>query len=179
MINLRQTIPNCSLVIMALVTAKSSFKKHGVFTDLFDVFFIKKFLFLGNCQTYLLFQYFKQDSEGRMLSEMFLELPDKKEYPDYYKVILNPIDMEMICERIERNHYMTEMDFIHDFEILFQNARHFNEEDSEVYEDSIILEKALKKKRRWLSHVTGSFLSPFCLFVCLCLAYGMFILKKN
>lgn len=115
----------------------------------------KRLLLMYNC----ILDY--KDSEGRMLSEMFLELPDKKEYPDYYKVILNPIDMEMICERIERNHYMTEMDFIHDFEILFQNARHFNEEDSEVYEDSIILEKALKKKRRWLSHVTdGKNASP-------------------
>ena len=86
---------------------------------------------------------------------MFLELPDPNEYPDYYKVIPHPIDMERIHEKIENFEYVAEDEFIHDFEILFQNARHYNEEGSEIYEDSVILEKALKKKRRYLNHIAG------------------------
>ena len=32
--------------------------------------------------------------------DIFLTLPDKKEYPDYYQVISDPIDMEMIEQNI-------------------------------------------------------------------------------
>ena len=35
-----------------------------------------------------------------------------------------------------------------DFEILFANARHFNEEGSQIYEDAVVLEKLMKKKKR-------------------------------
>lgn len=86
---------------------------------------------------------------------MFLTLPERKEYPDYYRVIPNPIDMETIYSKIQAGQYTVEEDFIHDFETMFQNARHFNEEGSEIYEDSVTLEKALKKKRRWLAHLLG------------------------
>ncbi|XP_066935067.1 protein polybromo-1-like isoform X2 [Clytia hemisphaerica] len=95
-----------------------------------------------------------KDSEGRVICEMFEELPDEDEYPDYYKVIPNPIDMKTINNKILSMEYNTEDEFIHDFEIMFQNARHYNEESSEVYKDSVSLEKTLKKKRRWLNHLT-------------------------
>lgn len=94
-----------------------------------------------------------KDSEGRILCSMFEELPDEKEYPEYYRVIPNPIDMKTIHAKLQGMLYSTEDEFIHDFEVMFQNARHFNEETSEVYMDSVTLEKALKKKRRWLNHV--------------------------
>ena len=98
---------------------------------------------------------FLQDSEGRLLCSMFEELPDEKEYPEYYRVIPNPIDLKTISAKLQGMLYSTEDEFIHDFEVMFQNARHFNEETSEVYLDSVMLEKTLKKKRRWLHHVAG------------------------
>ena len=91
---------------------------------------------------------------------MFLELPDQEEYPEYYKVIPHPIDMEHIHQKVINGIYANETEFIHDFEILFQNARHFNEEGSEIYEDSVTLEKALKKKRRILNIADGKDMSP-------------------
>ena len=51
--------------------------------------------------------------------------------------------------------YIAEDAFIHDFEILFANARHYNEEDSQVYQDSITLEKVLRKKKRMLGAVNS------------------------
>jgi len=101
-----------------------------------------------------------KDSEGRNLSAMFQQLPDKKEYPDYYKIITNPIDMKTIQQKLASDEYESEEEFIHDFEVLFQNARHYNEEGSEIYEDSVSLEKTLKKKRRWLSHIVTDTKSP-------------------
>lgn len=37
-----------------------------------------------------------QDDTGRALITMFMEKPSKKEYPDYYQVITDPVDMKMI-----------------------------------------------------------------------------------
>ena len=88
---------------------------------------------------------------------MFEELPDEDEYPDYYKVIPNPMDMKIIHNKMESFEYNTEDEFIRDFETIFQNARHYNEESSEVYQDSVALEKVLKKKKRWLNNMTGQF----------------------
>ena len=95
---------------------------------------------------------------------MFEELPDEEEYPDYYKVIPNPMDMKTIHNKIQSMEYNTEDEFIHDFEIMFQNARHYNEEGSEVYKDSVSLEKTLKKKRRWLNLTTGMYVLVFNFF---------------
>ena len=61
-----------------------------------------------------------QDTDGRSLSTMFLELPDQEEYPEYYKVIPHPIDMEQIHQKVVTDVYANEQEFIHDFEILFQ-----------------------------------------------------------
>lgn len=97
---------------------------------------------------------------------MFQQLPDKKEYPDYYKIITNPIDMKTIQQKLASDEYQTEEEFIHDFEVLFQNARHYNEEGSEIYDDSVSLEKTLKKKRRWFSHiVTGNNKNSFTILL--------------
>ena len=39
--------------------------------------------------------------DGRELILIFLELPPKKIYPDYYQVIAKPIDMGMIEAKIK------------------------------------------------------------------------------
>lgn len=36
-----------------------------------------------------------------MLSEPFMKLPPKKDYPDYYEVIKKPLDINKILNRIE------------------------------------------------------------------------------
>ena len=87
---------------------------------------------------------------------MFHTLPKKEEYPEYYKIISTPIDLKMIEEQINLSHYSSEDQLMQDFELLFKNARQFNEEGSEIYNDSIILEKALKKKQRSLNQFVGN-----------------------
>lgn len=37
-----------------------------------------------------------QDDSCRSLITMFMEKPSKKEYPDYYQVITDPVDMRTI-----------------------------------------------------------------------------------
>ncbi|KAF9177137.1 hypothetical protein BGZ49_005761, partial [Haplosporangium sp. Z 27] len=37
-----------------------------------------------------------KDESGRLISELFMELPDRGEYPDYYMTIQNPIAFDII-----------------------------------------------------------------------------------
>lgn len=42
-----------------------------------------------------------QTRDGRLVSEPFLKLPSRKEYPDYYEVITTPLSLNKIKERIK------------------------------------------------------------------------------
>ena len=54
---------------------------------------------------------------------MFIEKPSKKDYPDYYKVITQPMDMETIDEKIKKNQYTTSNEALADFKLMFNNCR--------------------------------------------------------
>ena len=82
------------------------------------------------------------DEDGRDRSELFMELPDKREYRDYYAIIKRPISLEMIRKRIVGNFYTSLQEFKDDFATIWQNARTYNEERSLVVEDANALEVA-------------------------------------
>ncbi|KAI8356857.1 SNF2 family N-terminal domain-containing protein [Mortierella sp. GBAus27b] len=82
-----------------------------------------------------------EEEEGpRRRCELFLHVPSKKEYPEYYQIILRPIAMDIIKKRMRSSHYKTLGQFRDDFHLMFQNARTFNREGSWVYVDSERLE---------------------------------------
>uniref|UniRef100_A0A8C5H8V9 Protein polybromo-1 n=1 Tax=Gouania willdenowi TaxID=441366 RepID=A0A8C5H8V9_GOUWI len=87
---------------------------------------------------------------NRRLCELFMVKPSKKDYPDYYKVILEPMDLKTIEHNIRVERYGTEDALMADMKLMFRNARHYNEEGSQVYNDADILEKVLKDKRKEL-----------------------------
>ncbi|KAJ3223894.1 hypothetical protein HK099_000555 [Clydaea vesicula] len=77
-----------------------------------------------------------KDRDGRLVCELFLELPDKFEYPDYYVEIKKPIALETIKENINTAKYLTRQDFENDFQLMCQNAMQYNAEGSDVYNDA-------------------------------------------
>ncbi|EDW84391.1 uncharacterized protein Dwil_GK13168 [Drosophila willistoni] len=78
--------------------------------------------------------------------EMFMEKPPRKVYPDYYDVIINPIDMNTIEHNIKSDRYATVEDVVADYRLMFSNCRQYNEEGSNIYEDANVLERALNEK---------------------------------
>uniref|UniRef100_A0A8K9XLB9 Polybromo 1 n=1 Tax=Oncorhynchus mykiss TaxID=8022 RepID=A0A8K9XLB9_ONCMY len=66
------------------------------------------------------------------LCELFMVKPSKKDYPDYYKIILEPVDLRIIDHNIRSEKYMTEDALLEDMKLMFRNARHYNEEGSQV-----------------------------------------------
>uniref|UniRef100_A0A3P8UKR1 Protein polybromo-1 n=1 Tax=Cynoglossus semilaevis TaxID=244447 RepID=A0A3P8UKR1_CYNSE len=96
----------------------------------------------------------RQAGTGRRLCDLFMVKPSKKDYPDYYKVILEPMDLRTIEVNIRSDKYMTEDTMIEDMKLMFRNARHYNEEGSQVNNDADVLEKIMEDRRRDLGPVT-------------------------
>ncbi|XP_075893553.1 polybromo 1, like isoform X2 [Nelusetta ayraudi] len=92
----------------------------------------------------------REAGTNRRLCELFMVKPSKKDYPDYYKVILEPVDLKTIEHNIKIEQYTTEEAMMDDMRLMFRNARHYNEEGSQVYNDADVLEKILKDKRKEL-----------------------------
>lgn len=74
----------------------------------------------------------RETGTNRRLCELFTVKPSKKDYPDYYNVILEPMDLKTIEYKIRNERYTTEEELIEDMKLMFRNARHYNEEGSQV-----------------------------------------------
>ncbi|KAI6047902.1 RSC complex protein [Pisolithus marmoratus] len=82
----------------------------------------------------------KTDEEThRVLSDVFMEMPSKKDYPTYYKEIKRPICIETIFKRLKRKEYSTSEEFANDVELVFSNALTFNQDHSQIWEDAVAL----------------------------------------
>ncbi|XP_053326173.1 protein polybromo-1 [Spea bombifrons] len=95
----------------------------------------------------------REPGTGRRLCELFMFKPSKKDYPDYYKIILEPMDLKTIEHNIRTDKYSGEEAMMDDMKLMFRNAWHYNEEGSQVYNDAHVLEKVLKEKRKELGPV--------------------------
>ena len=63
-----------------------------------------------------------KDAKGRQLSMIFLRLPPRSEFPDYYDIIKNPIDFEIISTKLKQNRYNSMDECLADFILMFDNA---------------------------------------------------------
>ena len=61
-------------------------------------------------------------SDGRLLHTVFLLLPTRKLYPDYYQIIGNPIDLKQIAMKIQANEYSNLNKMENDLDLLTKNA---------------------------------------------------------
>ncbi len=96
-----------------------------------------------------------KDDDGRQLCEIFLELPDRDEYPDYYAVIHRPICLEEMFDIIEVQGYRSLGDFRADFSEMVSNAKSYNEDESQVYEDAVILQSIFERTYVQLTRSNG------------------------
>lgn len=96
-----------------------------------------------------------KSGSGRDISAIFMELPDRKDIPDYYRTIKNPISLEEIevCFLPIRNppkwhaltfaqtkhagrRYDSWEEFFDDMELMCNNAMEYNADGSEVFQDA-------------------------------------------
>ncbi|GFS52567.1 retrovirus-related Pol polyprotein from transposon TNT 1-94 [Trichonephila clavipes] len=87
------------------------------------------------------------DMEGRALSTMFQLLPSRTLYPEYYKVIHEPIDLKMIAQKIVNNEYRSLCEMEKNLIQMIKNAKIFNEPGSQIYKDAATLRKIIVIKK--------------------------------
>ncbi|CAG7847264.1 Chromatin structure-remodeling complex subunit snf21; AltName: Full=ATP-dependent helicase snf21; AltName: Full=RSC complex subunit snf21 [Serendipita indica DSM 11827] len=82
-----------------------------------------------------------RDDTGRLRCELFKELPDRDDYPDYYMHIQQPIAISTIRKRVSGTYYKSVAQFKADWHLMFNNARTYNTEGSIVYDDANEMQK--------------------------------------
>lgn len=86
-------------------------------------------------------------AEGRVLSDPFLQLPTRRELPDYYEIIKKPIDLKKIQAKIKDSKYSSLDQLQVDIDLMFKNTQEYNMEGSLIYEDSVVLQSVFKSAR--------------------------------
>ena len=67
---------------------------------------------------------------SRALNIVFQLLPSRKRYPEYYDDITDPMDLKTVAEKVQRGRYQSIPDMEKDLQLIFSNARTFNEPGS-------------------------------------------------
>ncbi|KAF7217532.1 probable global transcription activator SNF2L2 isoform X1 [Nothobranchius furzeri] len=88
-----------------------------------------------------------KDGLGRQISKGFVQLPSKKEVPEYYELIRKPVDFRRIRERVRNHKYRCVGDLEKDVYLLCHNAQTYNLEGSQIYEDSIVIKSVFESAR--------------------------------
>ncbi|KAI1207760.1 uncharacterized protein F4807DRAFT_433260 [Annulohypoxylon truncatum] len=78
---------------------------------------------------------------GELLIVPFERLPDKQATPDYFAAIKNPIAMDLIKRKAKRKKYQNVDQALRDLDLMFENAKQYNEEDSQLYNDAVELQR--------------------------------------
>lgn len=86
----------------------------------------------------------EQTQNGRRMATPFLERPDAKDFPDYDDLILTPLGLSDVKQRIAD--YRDPRDFRRDMNIVFQNARDYNSAGTRLFEDATYLQKFLEEQ---------------------------------
>ena len=79
------------------------------------------------------------DEDGpptRGIIDPFIKLVPKNQYPDYYIIITNPIAMDNIKRKINKEDYRNLREFRDDIRLLCNNARTYNEDGSLLFQDA-------------------------------------------
>ncbi|KAA0717145.1 putative global transcription activator SNF2L2 [Triplophysa tibetana] len=94
-----------------------------------------------------------KDTLGRQISKGFVQLPSRKEVPEYYELIRKPVDFRRIRERVRNHKYRCIADLEKDIRLMCHNAQTFNLEGSQIFEDSIVLKSVFESARQRIVEV--------------------------
>ncbi|KAJ7596530.1 hypothetical protein C8J56DRAFT_917673 [Mycena floridula] len=83
-------------------------------------------------------------SRKRVISEVFLDLVDREQWPEYYEVIPAPRCIEGVRSSLATNSYNEPLDAYTDLALVFWNALYFNDESSQIAADAETLKTALE-----------------------------------
>jgi protein polybromo-1 len=92
-----------------------------------------------------------EDEPPRLLIEPFEKVPTPRELPDYYEVIRCPVDtrgVERMLRRTADRSYASPWFFACAVELMLTNAQVYNDEDSQLHEEAVMLRRAFTAAMR-------------------------------
>jgi histone acetyltransferase len=88
------------------------------------------------------------DMQNHSAAWPFTQPVNRDEVPDYYEVILEPMDLSTMEEKHEKDMYPTPQDFIKDATLIFGNCRRYNNETTPYAKSANKLEKFMYQQIR-------------------------------
>ena len=82
---------------------------------------------------------------NKLMVSAFERVPDKAVMPEYHSAIRTPMAMDILKRKLKRKKYNSVDHFMQDVELMFENAKQYNEEDSQIYKDAVHLQKEARK----------------------------------
>ncbi|CDR39266.1 CYFA0S03e01530g1_1 [Cyberlindnera fabianii] len=86
------------------------------------------------------------ETDGHLLSEYFIDLPSKKVFADYYKVISKPVAINTVRKRVKSKRMKSFDEFKEQVMRIYSNAKFYNEDGSSVFNDAVLLEEHSVKR---------------------------------
>lgn len=77
---------------------------------------------------------------NKLMVSAFERVPDKTAMPEYHAEIKVPMAMDILKRKLKRKKYNSVDHFMVDVELMFENAKQYNEEDSQIYQDAVHLQ---------------------------------------
>jgi chromatin structure-remodeling complex subunit RSC1/2 len=82
-----------------------------------------------------------KNSKGQLMVISFERMPDKAVMPEYFSEIKQPMALDLIKKKLKRKKYTTVDQFMVDIELMFDNAKQYNKDESQIYKDAVELQK--------------------------------------
>lgn len=81
-----------------------------------------------------------KNQDNQLMISHFERLPDKAAMPEYFVEIKNPMAYDMLKRKLKRKKYPSLDHFMKDADLMFENAKVYNEDDSQIYKDALHLQ---------------------------------------
>ncbi|MCJ1391941.1 hypothetical protein MMC18_004808 [Xylographa bjoerkii] len=86
-----------------------------------------------------------KNENGQIMIHHFEKLPDKATMPEYFVEIREPIAIELIKRKQKRKKYQSVDHFMKDVDTMFNNAKSYNQDESQIYKDALYLQAEAHK----------------------------------
>lgn len=77
---------------------------------------------------------------SQLMINHFERLPDKAAMPEYFIEVRSPMAYDMLKRKLKRKKYQSLEQFMRDVHLMFENAKSYNQDDSQIYKDAVHLQ---------------------------------------
>lgn len=93
--------------------------------------------------------------DGSMLCDTFIRAPKRRQEPSYYDVVVNPIDLLKVQQKLKTDSYDDLYDMMNDLELLISNAKAFYKPESTEFQDALALWQHIQTHRQRIMEANG------------------------